>query len=100
MNTILNIIFDNRNKKPVHKCNVCDRQDVWSNKWKAIGFGIGVGYRGEDRHFITCSEKCRKEDKEKKLFEKYRKNLHDEWWKHNEDYVEDFEKEFKNLFKE
>lgn len=93
----MKIVFHNTDKKPVYECNVCHEQGVWSNRWKAIGFGIGVGYRGEDRHFCTCSNECRKKDKEQKLFEQYRKKLHDEWWKLNEDYVDDFEKEFKNI---
>lgn len=92
----MKIVFDNRDNRPVHECNVCGRKDKWSNRWKALGFGIGVGYRGEDRHFITCSDKCRKEDKEKGLFIQYRKKLHDKWWEMYEDLVDDFEKDLKN----
>lgn len=94
---MLRIVFYNRRNKPVLDCNVCGKQGVWSNRWRAIGFCIGVGWRGEDRHFCTCSSECRKKDKEEKLFEQYRKKLHDSWWKINEEYVDDFEKEFKNL---
>jgi hypothetical protein len=94
----MQIVFDNRADKPVWKCNVCDKQDVWSNRWKGIEFCIGVGYRGEDRYFCTCSNECRKKDKEEKLFEQYRKKLHDNWWILNEELVEDFENEFKHIF--
>jgi hypothetical protein len=93
----MQIVFYNRDKEPVYECNVCHRQGIWSNRWKALGFGVGVGYRGEDRTFFTCSAKCRKEDKENKLFEKFRKELHNKWWEMNGDFVDDFEKEFKNI---
>lgn len=93
----LKVVFDNRKNKPVCTCNVCGKQGVLSNRWKGIEFGIGIGYRGEDRTFITCSNECRKKNKEEKLFEQYRKKLHDDWWEMNEDYVDDFEKEFKNI---
>ena len=93
----MNIVFYNRDKKPVYECNVCNNQGIRSNRWKMIEFGVGVGYRGYEKYYFTCSKECRKKDKEEKIFEKYRKELHDKWWKHNESYVDDFEKEFKNI---
>lgn len=92
----LKVVFDNRENKPVCTCNVCERTDKVSNRWKMIEFGVGIGYRGYEKYYFTCSKECRKKDKEENLFEQYRKRINDEWWEANEIYLEDFEKEFKN----
>ena len=93
----MTIVFENRDKRPVCTCNVCSRTDKWSTWWRAVGFGVGIGYRGEDRTFFTCSKECRKKAEEEKLLVKYQKKLHEEWWASNGDYVDDFEKDFKEI---
>lgn len=93
----LNIVFKNTDKKPVCTCNVCGRQDKWSNRWRCVEFGIGIGYKGEDRYYFTCSKECRKKDDDEKLLIKYQKELHDKWWEAYGDYVDDFEKDFKGI---
>ncbi len=96
----LEIVFENRDNKRIHECNVCNKVDRWTDKWMACEFGIGVGWRGEDRVFLTCSDKCRKEDEEKKLLINYRKKIHDEWWEAYGDLVDPFEKKFKKIFEQ
>jgi len=42
----MRVVFYKRDNKPVCTCDVCGRQDKWSNRWEAWEFGVGVGYRG------------------------------------------------------
>ena len=93
----LKIVFDNREGKPVCTCNVCGRQGKWSNRWVCMEFGIGIGYRGYEKYYFTCSKECRDKDKTENLRVKYMKDIHEKWWEANGDYIDDFEKDFKKI---
>jgi hypothetical protein len=96
----MQIVFYNKKDKPVHECNVCHNVGVWSKKWVALGFGVGVGYRGEDRVFITCSNECRRKNKEDKIFQKFRNQLADEWYKNYSWSIDNSEKKLlKDIYK-
>lgn len=91
----MKVVFNNQENRSVCTCNVCGRIDKWSNWWRATVFGVGIGYKGEDRTFFTCSKLCRDKVEKENLLVKFKKKLHDEWWEANAQYVDDFEKEFK-----
>ena len=77
--------------KPVkHTCSVCRNKGAWQKGWGWLFMLIGCGVAGYEITWKTCSDACRKKDKDEKLYQKEKDRL-------NEIFLDSHPYEKKNL---